>query len=537
MDNSKFDDIFKQKLESYEDPIGPSAAELSRLTKDLPQVAASTVSWVSKAIVASNALLLVTSLFFIYRTFILEEELTFTRSELVELQRSGQQVILLDSVIYDSIRYITNRNIRTALYQERDSLRGLIASLRSSNQSRAAVSNPARSEEELQALMAGAVEDFIASLQQDPELLAAILGQEGEEPVEIVIDEKPASLSYSERLQQLSEEASEKNLVEKILINAAKDSASSGMVRSILLGTDPDIAEDDQMTNSLTTKSSVELVAEMSDDEKASAFESLVAADPSLVSDAASEAGADDEFITAIDEISPRRIRIEIPRERPSRDSLNRVEQDPETVRDQQRRLRNRSWWLSMGLGAGLTPLNEAGTPRGTIISGLIERKLSERVGLASGIEYQSLEGETYDVENVDFGPFRDIPAGYLDDVKEVKVNLKWLDIPFEGRFYLLPGRKINPFVAASIRARLLVSQSYKLESNSSDDLLPAFDAGNTFSIPGVGVSAGSLIEFSPRVNGGVRLQQTIGGSNLGPYDNKLNSLSGQALLIFRLDR
>jgi len=162
---------------------------------------------------------------------------------------------------------------------------------------------------------------------------------------------------------------------------------------------------------------------------------------------------------------------------------------------------------------------------------------MNPRWSFLSGLEYSSVEGESYDTENTDLSVFEDVPDAVLGDIKELKVNLIWMDIPFEGRFYLMPGRKVNPFLGGSLRTRFILNQSYKIESNSNGDVTPDFEAGNTFSLPAFGLAGGAVFEFGPRVSGGLKLQQTLGGTNLGPYDNKLNSLSGQAMLIFRLDR
>ncbi len=533
MDSGKFDDIIKDKLESFEDPIGPSASELSRLTRDLPHVSPPSFSWTSRAILVTNVVLLITTIFYVYRTFVLEEQLVETRNEVVQLEEQVRQDTFLDSLVFDSLR-VTTESIITAFAQERDSLTQVLAEASFVATERAQAVPEGFSQEDVDVMVQAALEDFVTSLQEDPTLLATLMESNASEPIEVVI-EKPRPVTFGEKLQDLSARAEEDDYLDDILVAVADDSVGNRVLKALMTNTDPNASEEDQL-GTVAAQVTTEEIEELPTTEKRELFERLVLADEAVALAATEGSVEDDDFLRDLAELSPPELML-VSREEQPMDSVLVTPVNIDDIREEAIRRRNRSWWLSAGAGVATTKLNEAGSQRGNAISALIERKMNPRWSMVTGLEYSSLEGETYDTGSLDLTPFDDIPTDILGDIKELKVNLTWMDIPFEGRLYLLPDRKINPFLGASLRTRFILNQSYKIESNSNGDFTPDFESGNTFSLPVFGFTGGAVFEFGPRVSGGVRVQQTLGGSNLGPYDNKLNSLSGQAMLIFRLDQ
>lgn len=529
MDNSLFDDIIKNKLEDHVDPSGPSASEMSRMLDSMPQAPGmiSGFPTATKIATAASVIFMITTIFLIYRTYLLNDTLSSVQHELVNLGRQNQQILYkYDTLYWDSLQHYTRQAIREQ-YQQQPAV--------ITNGQQAGFSINASDSEKLVGQL---LEDLKRTIEEDPEFRKAILQQ-----LDIQEQELPAFDAFvsqnSEKEDpspEVSEEATEKVVMPSktdltaVLLELASDETHAKQLTNIMLGMDPDTPEEDQLSLPASNVLKAELMA-MSEEDQADMIEDFSRNEPEAANLTIRSLGLDSVFASTLDKNEfllsalPEQI-----------DSLQLAkhssEETPPIVRKQKKPV---SWWLQIGGGAGLVSINSAGNPSTTIFQAGVERRIGDRIGILAGGELQSTEGESYDVENFDFSVFDEFEA---DDIKEIKTSLTWMDIPLEARFYILPGRKVNPFLGVSLRLRTLLSETYKIETNSGGEFNPSFTNDNSpLSFPAIGAGAGAQFYLNPRLFGELKVNQTLAGSELDLLGDRLNSLQAQGSLFIRLSK
>lgn len=529
MDNSLFDDIIKKKLEDHVDPSGPSASEMSRMLDNMPPTPGGGLSGSStatKIATAASVIFMITTIFLIYRTYLLNDTLASVQHELIKLGNQNQQILYkYDTLYWDSLQHYTRQAVREQYATQ--------PSETSSQQIAAFQLNSQDSER----LVGQLLTDLRKAVEEDPEFRKAILQQLDLPEEELPTFEAFASDSENEPLESMDlkenfgeETKPSKTDLSAVLLDLASNEEHAKKLTNIMLGLDPDTPEEDQLSIPTSNVLKAELLA-MSEEEQAEMITDFSRSEPVVTNETIRSLGLDSVFEQTIDKNEF--LLSVLPAEK---DSLqvaeNLVEDTPPIVRKEKRPI---SWWLQAGGGAGLVSINSSGNPSTTVLHVGVERRIGDRLGILVGAEYQSTEGESYDVENFDFSVFDDFDA---EDIKEIKTNLTWMDIPIKARFYVLPGRKINPFLGVSLKIRSLLKESYKVESNSGDDINPSFTNDNSaISFPAFGAGAGAQFQLNPRLFGELRVNQSFGGSQLNLLGDRLNTLQAQGSLFIRLSK
>lgn len=528
MDNSLFDDIIKNKLEDHEDPSGPSASEMSRMLDSMPPTPGglSGISTATKIATAASVIFMITTIFLIYRTYLLNDTLTSVQYELIKLGKQNQEILYkYDTLYWDSLQYYTRKAVREQYAAQPSETAGQqVAAFQLNSQ-------------DSERLVRQLLNDLKKAVEQDPEFRKAILQQLDLPEEELPTFEAFASDSENDPLESMElkeifreETKPSKTDLAAVLLDLASDEDHARKLTNIMLGLDPDTPEEDQLSIPTSNVLKAELLA-MSDEEQAEMITDFSRSEPAVTNESIRSLGLDSVFEQTIDKNEF--LLSVLPAEKDSLQvSENLVDDTPPIVRKEKKPI---SWWLQAGGGAGLVSINSTGNPSTTVLHAGVERRIGDRLGILVGAEYQSTEGESYDVENFDFSVFDDFD---VEDIKEIKTNLTWMDIPIEARFYVLPGRKINPFLGVSIRVRSLISESYKIETNSEGEFNPSFTNDNSaISFPTFGAGAGAQFQLNPRLFGELKVNQSFGGSQLDLLGDRLNTLQAQGSLFIRLSK
>ena len=531
MDNSLFDDIIKNKLEGHIDPSGPSASELGRMLDSMPNTSGmvSSITTATKIATAASVIFLITTIFLIYRTYSLNDALSIVQHELINLGKQNQEILYkYDTLYWDSLQHFTRQAIQEQ-YQPQPFLAN------NNNEQQAGFSFSAGDSERMVSQL---MEELKRAVEDDPEFRKLILQQ-----LEAPEEELPAFEAFATReepggaLESLvfdgspAKQASpSKTDLTAVLLDLASDEAHAKKLTNLMLGLDPDTPEEDQLNLSSSQGLKAELMV-MSEEDQAAMIEDFSRNEPEATNLSIRSLGLDSVFASTLDKNEF--LLSTLPSEK---DSLLIAEQTREEalpiVRKEKKPV---SWWLQAGGGAGVASINSSGNSSTTIFHAGVERRIGDRIGIIAGAEYQSTEGESFDVDNFDYSVFEDFEA---EDVKEIKTYLTWMDIPLEARFYVLPGRKVNPFLGVSLRLRTLLSESYKVETNTGDEINPSFASNNSdLSFPAFGVGAGAQFYLNPRLFGELKVNQSFGGSELNLLGDRLNSLTAQGSLFIRLSK
>lgn len=529
MDNSLFDDIIKNKLEGHVDPSGPSASEMSRMLDSMPKAPGmiSGISTATKIATAASVIFMITTIFLIYRTYLLNDTLTSVQHELINLGKQNQEILYKDDTLYwDSLQHFTRQAIREQYQQQ---------PFTTSNEQQAGFSLNANDSERLVGQL---LQDLKRTIEEDPEFREAILQQLDIQEEELPVFDAFASEDSSEAslAPPVLEATLEKKVVPTktdltaVLLELASDETHAKKLTNIMLGMDPDTPEEDQLSIPASNVLKAELMA-MSEEDQAEMIEDFSRNEPEAANLTIRSLGLDSVFASTLDKNEF--LLSALPEQKDSLQLADQfAEETPPVVRKQKKPV---SWWLQVGGGAGLVSINSAGNPSTTIFHAGVERRIGDRIGILAGAEVQSTEGESYDVENFDFSVFDDFEA---EDIKEIKTYLTWMDIPVEARFYVLPGRKINPFLGVSIRLRTLLGESYKVETNTGGEFNPSFTNNNSaISFPAFGAGAGAQFYLNPRLFGELKVNQSFAGGELDLLGDRLNSLQAQGSLFIRLSK
>ncbi|WP_109832102.1 outer membrane beta-barrel protein [Reichenbachiella versicolor] len=476
MDESKFDDILKGKLESHIDPGGPPPGQMARMLDDLPSVSSYASSSTVKYLAAASAVLFLTTIFLIYRTFMLEERI-------IELHQVGNSTLAMNQIsggesiiYYDSIAKRSYRRV----YIDQDGQR--LDTIYSSNYTRSGAAYRPMTALDSQVLVNQAMTQLIETMKSDPELLSEIL-PEGTADQPVFYASAPTSTSQPE------------------LANDGMEST-----RGASIGLTPE--EREALYNELRNEIIASLEQEQRELQKA-------------ISDSLASADSNEEQLIPID-------------------SVEVMEEDSAAVarrqemREQQKKIANRSWSLYGGMGPGIAPTSFGNMFNGAFLGG-VEYKFNKYIGVSSGLEYHIGNGESYEIDDLDLSVFEDLTAADLADAKELKFTVQWMDIPLEAKVYLMPDKKFQPYALVSLRSRLLLSESYKFETFDDQYLNADVEDGKSFSFPSVGYGAGFRVPINSKLDYAMQLQHSVGGQSLGGFNEKFNSVQGHALLIIKL--
>ncbi len=526
MDNSLFDDIIKNKLEDHIDPSGPSASEMSRMLDSMPQPPGglSGISTATKIATAASVIFMITTIFLIYRTYLLNDTLTSVQHELIKLGNQNQEILYkYDTLYWDSLQHYTRKAVHEQFATQ--------SSVQADQQQAGFQLNP----QESQRLVNQLLDDLTKAIEEDPAFRTAILKQL-DISEELPVNDAFASIEESQPLitndsQETVSEVTKptKTDLTAVLLDLAANEDNARKLTNILLGNDPDTPEEDQLTMPESDVLKAELI-DMTEEEQTEMIANFSRSEPEVANRSIRSLGLDSVFDRTLDRNDFLLSTL------PDRNDTLNLEQEPVEVMPPVVRKEKKpvSWWLQAGGGTGIASINSS-NPSTTVFQAGVERRIGNRIGVILGAEYQSTEVETYDIENFDFSVFEEFET---EDIKEIKTYLTWMDIPIEARFYVLPGRKINPFLGVSLRVRSLLRESYKVETNSGEDLNPAFTNENSaLSFPAFGAGAGAQFHLNSKLFAELKVNQSFGGGKLDLLENRLNALQAQGSLFIRLSK
>lgn len=523
MDNSLFDDIIKNKLEDHVDPSGPSAAEMSRMLDSMPQVpgVASGISTATKIATAASVVFMITTIFLIYRTYLLHDTLTSVQHELIELGKQSPEVqYTYDTLYWDSLQHFTRQAVIEEFSKQTNNTPQQASFQLSSGES--------------QKLVSQLLDDLTKAIEEDPDFREAVLSQLNLEGA--ALGQERLSLEQEELPEDKVDEVAESLVVKPtktemtaVLLDLASDSVYAKKLTNILVGIDPDTPEEDQLIVADTKVLKGELMS-MSEEEQSRMIEGFSRSEPEAANLSIKSLGLDSVFERTLDKNEFLLSTLSEDQDSLQLSSIEESEMPP-VVRKVKKPV---TWRIGAGAGTGIINLS-TGNTGSNVFHGMVERRIGDRIGILAGLEYQSTEAETYDLENFDFSRLESFETS---DVKEIKTYLTWMDIPIEARFYVLPGRKINPFVGVAIKVRTLLSESYKVETNAGDDFNPAFNnTNNSLIFPAFGAGAGAQFFLNDRLNAELKVSQTFGGSRMTVYDDRLNAFLAQGSFFIRLSK
>ncbi len=521
MDDKLFDKLIKEKAESHIDPSKPSGAEISRLFDQLPPSTGG--SWFSsttnRVVSVAATTLLILTIFLVYRTFRLEETI-----ELLD-ERFQNTAVPQTNIIYqyDTTTVDSLAKLSIRLNNRLDSLLSTQSAGRYRSYPNQSAGLAVDSDKVANAVMA----QLIQQIQSDPALMDQIREQLGlnesyaaeeneqNEPKIIVL----SSGTVAKRLV-------EKDLADQVLADINSDPEKAEVISNLLAGNEPD--EADAISMNLTDDD----LESLSDSEKEELLKEYLEYDPKSVQSALEKSDSDEdtkailEEYVAIAPIKNKKLQM--------KDSIALADRlaDLEDVRDEQAKARDRSILLGGGVGIGRLPFEDFGTVGTTSFKLTGEYQPNARFGFATGIEYYRTEGESYDIANFDLTRFDDLELGD-SEIDEIKLNMQWLDIPLEAKLYFKKG-KISPYAIVSVRARALLKESYKFETDE-DDLSPSVDSNNGLIFPSYGYGIGSQFYLNPKFNGALQLQHSIGGNGIGASNQQLNTIQLQGIIYFDL--
>lgn len=499
MDNSRFDDIIKGKLESYSSNAKPSAAEFAALQAALPSASGGLTN-LSKALILISGVLILVSVYFVRETLIQRQSVEELQFQLDNIQLIDQQVItVIDTTYKDSV----------------DILTGQITILRKQLQERPnrivyqTIPAPVIEQNALdsQAIAEHVVKYVIASLNQN----AQIPSNHTTTDHEPTTSTKPIS-------QQLTEE---QNL--QVLKSLGQDPSSAPALRNLLIGNPPENPNPVVLTQDEINQKLEKLPVERQEE----IIESYLSYDPKAVATAMNENRIDSTLVNQVLDLGEGE-----KAEKEAQPAANIVNE--EEVREEQKKQRYQTLSLYAGGGINRTELRIIDDAPSISLSAGIEKGLSKRLSLAAGVDYFKLSGEAYNVSNDDlmqFSNFDQLPT----DHKEVKVNFSWLDIPLQARYFLLPDGSMSPYVLVSVNLRMLNSAVFKLESASEGEFYLRSEENNTLSVPNFGLGVGIQQKISPKMWARLQVINNVGNGKLGPYQDPLNGINGQFLLVYKL--
>lgn len=541
MDNSKFDDIIKSKLESHVNPSGPTGAEVSKLFDGLTNIGSTETSILVKTLIAATSVLVLTTIFFIYRTYILEEKISSLRNQNIPehiINPTINQVSFsTDTLFWDSLNVITKRLLNENKSDERRN--DLIAKNKKLRQSNTPFNlSPKDSQRFVNQIM----DQLIASLEENPEILqelfAGIRAPDDytniQSQLHIDLQEvgKPPISPIASKEQLFTEQLGNTK-IEALLKELVSEQSSRVPLQNIMTGLSPETSEDDRielLNTSENTESLNEIIIEkFSHQEQIELLAAYLKYDPVAVSEAASIIKLDSTDISALSIYANEK---KIVQENIAKPKVQNITE----TRIKQFKENKKSWWLSGGLGLGSIAISPTENSLVTSITTAVEFKPNQRFGFSFGADYHHANGEAYDLINANYSEFEYLTTGQVSDLKEIKVSLDWMDIPLVAKVYILPDGKINPFVTVSMQARIILNESYTLETNQSGALNSEFESDEKFAFPTYGVGTGLRFKVGTKLDGAIRLQKSLGGKKMGPLDIEYNTLKGQASLFYRLD-
>lgn len=548
MDNSKFDDIIKSKLESHVDPSGPSGTEVSKMFDGLANVGVTATSIVTKMMVAASSILLITTIFFIYRTYILEETILSLSDQISSQQietsinnrgRINQIVYSTDTVFWDSLEVITRRVLsQNTSNQPSFDINALLAENKKLKRESAPFSLSAQDSQRFVNEVMG---QLVATLETNPKLLQELFAgvdlsqfeQSFSEDMNADISTPVNAMGVSREKKVAGELGS--NNVQALLKEIASEESGNKALQNIVNGYAPETTTDDQMRILNTSDENDSLNVEtLSEKQQTKILSEFLKHDPDKVLQAAETIQLNSAEIEKLNKYVSEK--TDIRNTDKVVDTQVYLAKDIAAVREDQYKENNKSWWLYGGPGLGSTPINQLGNSLITSFKIASEFKPNERFGFSMGATYHYINGEKHNPDESAYYNFYDISDAVQADVKEIKINLHWMDVPLEAKFYILPNKKINPFVALSIRARATLSESYTFETNGDDYLNPEYEEGTKFIFPSYGAASGIRFKMGTKFDGAIQAQKSFGGKAMGPLKTNYNTFQGQVLLFYRLD-
>jgi hypothetical protein len=543
MDNSRFDDIIKSKLESHIDPIGPSGSEVSLLFDGLSGISSTAIAAVTKVLIATSGLLLITSLFFIYRTYILEETIISMQKNFVPLDQNPSQVLFQpDTLFWDSLEAITKRIISNNNVTQNTR----IAPAAISKYQYANVSRPSfrLAPEDSQRFVNEVMEQLIATLESNPELFQELFAgarlPESPSSLDILSASETTTMVNYPKERKIAQGLKSDQLT-SLLEKIAESASGYAVIENLINGYAAETKKEDQiglLKNEVIQEPFT--IDNLSNQQLLDVFTEFIKYDPEAATQASEKIGMDSVEIAPIKAYAIEKQKIN---ENKDQKIISTPIKSLAEVRDEQYKENRKSWWLYAGPGIGSTPINEMGNATTYSFSLGTEFKPNDRIGISTGISYNHSNHEKHfditsssDQNIIDYYDFEKYTEEEQPEIKELKVNLNWIDIPLEARIYILPNNKINPFVSISLKARASISETHVFDTNQSGYISPNFESENKFTFPAYGFGSGIRYRIGTQFEGAIQIQKSLGGKKMGVLESQYNTLQGQALIFYRLD-
>lgn len=539
MDNKGFDDIIKSKLESHTDTSTPSGAEMSRMMESLPSVnggmASQSVTTLTKVLVATSTILTIVLLYFIYRTVQLEDRIGSLHYQLegldlpvLEALPKHQAVYYTDTVILDSLNSASIRlqGQLDDLKREQQALAGLY---KTTHPQRIVPSPVAHMTTGGSQAIDTLILHILNRLLSDPDFartLMASVAPNTSPDTSALTAPIPGQTSASQHQAHPVDQLSAKE-VKSILLKLAENPSDQALLANIINGQDPSIPADDQLSIS-----HIRILTDLSDVESKHVLGEVMASRPYAVAQASKES---DLTPASSRVLADHLVKMGVDPEATT-DRLRLPYQDNEQIRIAQYQEKKRSWWLSSGPGMGVVPTEALGNRPVFTYKVATAYRPVQPLEILLGAEYYATKGESYDLQSIDFSLFDNMTQTEIENIKELKVALQWLDIPLETRFYLMPDNKLAPYVTVAVRARKYLKESYRFETMTEGYLNPSYSS-ESLVIPSYSYGIGARWQFNSRFLGVFQLGHSIGGEEIGLFEDRLNTIQAQTTLQFRLDK
>ena len=194
------------------------------------------------------------------------------------------------------------------------------------------------------------------------------------------------------------------------------------------------------------------------------------------------------------------------------------------------------NWFVGGGTGIGFGNLEIGGNVVQIPINGYVECLIGSHFSIISGLEFTYINAEKKPpFDNVELTKFSNLPFSNIEDAEEFKIKLIYLDIPIELRCYILPKKKINPFVSLGFQSRLLIKDQYEFEviNNNEETYISTGKSVTQMNIGGIQFGTGLRFDISNNLHGTVGVNYLQGFENLGSINNQLNSVGLDFTLLY----
>ena len=519
MDNSKFDEAIRGKLEGFEDQSSPSGNDWSRLKEASPFIGRSSAG------IFKWWFLLLPLLLLLLSNFYMGWSLWETKHEIAHLRHNLDSGKVEHHVHYDTIRVIqqiptpTQNNSKPSnskLFSSTSKAHSSGLHPRSTYSSGNALNrgftgySPSipKPTDQPQLSSSDLLKAIVSEMKNDPDLVSALR--------QVIVSEAP-QLEQPEpekEAEEVSEEAEQKTFQRSLPPDHPFE------IYATYLEREPQIRKDiwDQLMNDSAVHQSVaDNFHQQPDTGNANQLVGILKDFPKNTLQAL-EAHPDDSTLTSVADYI--------------KETLAEAGVEEENAEEGHLRL-NSSWLIGGGFGIARGDLKYGGEADLFPVDVRAEWLINNRFGLQTGLRYSNLFTEAYGPDLVDFPGF---PSDRDILLYESHITINLLELPLNFRWYVLPSSRFVPYLQGGLLHRVWSRESYNFKSEGTG--LPSwkFDE-STFGLETTGweVGLGGRWNFNERLLGSTTVNYTNGLGDIGEKDNYLRSIALQLRLMYTL--